>query len=135
LLELYSNFYQSFRNSNNQIKTINEMLTVLDVMSMPSKLKSKKSVKLKKFGTENVYLDMGTIIVDPLPSAVHTIFIYAFNNISSKKNKIQLLEAMTTLATLYRKEKFTTLTATEWPNIIVNNAIEFNDKTDYEINF
>ncbi|SOU87091.1 hypothetical protein [Tenacibaculum dicentrarchi] len=135
LLEVYSEFYQSFKNSSNQLQTINRMLTFLNIISKPSRLKSKKSIKLKKFGKENIYLDMGTIMVDPLSSTVHTVFIYVFNNISNKKNKIYLLEAMTEISSLYKKEKFTTLTQTEWPNIITKKIINYKENLDYEINF
>ncbi|MCG8894678.1 hypothetical protein G1K73_13095 [Tenacibaculum finnmarkense] len=135
LLEVYGEFYQSFKNSSNQLETINRMLTFLNIISKPSRLKSKKSIKLKKFGKENVYLDMGTIMVDPLSSTVHTVFIYVFNNISNKKNKIYLLEAMTEISSLYKKEKFTTLTQTEWPNIITKKIINYKENLDYEISF
>tara|TARA_R110002073_G_scaffold295388_1_gene461275 strand:- start:993 stop:1592 length:600 start_codon:yes stop_codon:yes gene_type:complete len=135
LLALYGDFYHSFRSSSNQIETINGMMTILNIISKPLYFKSRKKLKLKKIENENVYLDMGTITVDPITSVVHTVFIYAFNNISSKKNKIHLLEGMTTLASIYREEKFTVLSATEWPNTIVNEAITFNEKSSYEINF
>ena len=80
-------------------------------------------------------MDLGALHVDPLACAVHTIFIYIFKKIESKKNKIHLLEAFTLLSSLYKDEKFTRTLAVDIPNEIVYDIIPFNEKPQYDIMF
>jgi len=135
LISFFEDYYAEFRVSNDMKEYTESINKLIGEIAKTKNSKIDKTILLRKVKNGNIYLDMGVVNVRPFSTIVYIVFKAVWEKLEYSENKVRLLEAFLTLGRIYNKESFTMKSAIDWPNIIVNDSIEFDKPLEYRINF